>query len=211
MPNDPQEQQQPNTVQTAGEITVLLRRLSHGDVAVISSVMTALYSDLKRIAEGRMRWERIDHTLEPAALVNELFLQFAKNPAIRWESRKHFLGAASQEMRRLLVDYARAHNSIKRGGGVEKVPLAHGSDRHHDNPEDFLQVNELLSQLTDEEPRVARVVEMRCFGGLTHNEIAEVLGLDERTVKRVWRFGKAWLESRLQKGGGGAGRGTGSH
>ncbi len=180
-------------------------------MAVISGIMTALYDDLKRIAEGRMRGERIDHTLEPAALVNEVFLEFARNPGARWENRSHFLSAASQKMRNLLVDYARAHNCLKRGGGAEKVPLSYGAERHPSNVEEFLEVNELLEQLICEDLRVARVVEMRCFGGLTHSEIAEVLAIDERTVKRDWRFGKAWLESRLQKGNRGAGPGPGSH
>jgi RNA polymerase sigma-70 factor, ECF subfamily len=191
--------QQPD-VFPPGEITALLRKLSEGDVDVVSHVMAALYDDLRKIAAGQMRRERPDHTLEPAALVSELFLQLVRKPAIQWQSRRHFLGAASQEMRRFLVDYARSHTSLKRGGEFKKIQLQDCGEAFNDNPEKFLEVNELIDQLASQEPRMARVVEMRCFGGLTHQEIADVLGMDERTVKRDWSVARAWLTSQLRKG-----------
>lgn len=182
-------------------VTALLRRLSAGDLAAISRVMSLLYGDLRNIADGKLRRERPDHTLEPAALVNELFLQMAKKRDVQWQSRGHFLAFASQEMRRLLVDYARAHNSQKRGGGLHKVSLDECGLALRDNPRDFVLMNDLLDSLASEDPRAARVVEMRCFGGLTHREIGEILSVDERTVKRDWRFARAWLEDQFNKAG----------
>ena len=180
-------------------ITALLRRLSAGDVKAISRVMSLLYTDLKDIAGGKLRRERPDHTLEPAALVNELYIQLARKRENKWQNRQHFLNAASQEMRRLLVDYARAHNSKKRGGGLSKTPFDELAHSREDNLTEFLFVNDLLDRLALDDPRMARVVEMRCFGGLTNREIAEVLDVDERTVKRDWRFAKPWLESQIRK------------
>jgi len=164
-----------------------------------SKVLSALYPELKRIAQSRMRTERSDHTLQPSALVNEFFLQLANRQRIRWVNRTHFLAAASQTMRRVLVDHSRARDSHKRGGKLVKLSLDNFTGAEPDSAFDLLEFNEVLDRLTTEEPRMARVVEMRCFGGLTHGEIAEILGIDTRTVKRDWAVARAWLFDQLRK------------
>jgi RNA polymerase sigma factor (TIGR02999 family) len=183
-----------------GEVTAWLRRLPRGDSDAMSRVMKALYGDLKRIAVCRMRGERPDHTLDPDALISELFLQLAKNPSHHFENRAHFLAFASQQMRRFLVDYARAHRSEKRYGRRKKVGIEECGVMLRQDLDQLLIVDQLIETLAAQEPRMAKVVEMRCFGGLTHSEIASALGMDERTAKRDWSFARAWLECELRKG-----------
>jgi RNA polymerase sigma-70 factor (ECF subfamily) len=179
------------------DVTGWLRKLANGDIRAISRIMSAVYTDLERMAAGKLRRERPNHTLEPAALVNEFFLHIARNMEGKWENRQHFMAAASQQMRHMLVDYARARNSSKRGGDLQRADLDVDSAGFSHDPAEFLQVNRLLTKLATREPRMAKVVEMRCFGGLSHAEIAEVLEVDERTVKRDWAEAKAWLERKL--------------
>ena len=183
-----------------GEVTAWLQQLSRGDSRVMSRVMRALYGDLKRIAAGRMRRERPDHSLDPEALISELFLCLARSPAQHFENRGHFLAFAAQQMRRFLVDYARAHRSQKRYGRLEKVGIEECRLAIRQDLEQLLTVDGLVETLAAQEPRMAQVVEMRCFGGLTYSEIAEALGITERTAKRDWSFARAWLECELRKG-----------
>ena len=150
------------------------------------------------MAEFRLRNERPDHTLQPTALVNEFFLEFARSATTDWKDRAHFLAVASRAMRRILIDYARAHNSQKRGGGAVMVQLdglEMGEENHILN---FIEISDLLDQLEAEEPRMARVVEMKCYGGLTFAEIGESLEIDERTAKRDWNVARAWLWGKLR-------------
>ena len=172
--------------------------------------MELIYPELHRIATTRMRRERSDHTLQATALVNEFFLHLAKSRKLQWRDRAHFLAMASHAMRRLLVDYCRAHNAEKRGGGALRVSFTM-DETHHESEFDLIEINEIMNKLAAEEPRMARVVELRCFGGLTHAEIAEVLGIDERTVKRDWQVARAWLFSQLKKGNDDVGGGMGEN
>jgi RNA polymerase sigma factor (TIGR02999 family) len=159
-----------------------------------------MYPELKRIAEGRMRAERSDHTLQPTALVNEFYLHFARLQGLSWKNRVHFLAVASNVMRRVLVDHARAHGAAKRGHGSAKLQIE-GLELGTAWPAyDVVEIHELLERLAAEEPRMARVVELRYFGGLTNKEIGEVLMVDERTVKRDWQVARAWLFGQLRKG-----------
>jgi len=158
-----------------------------------------MYPELRRIAEGRMRSERSDHTLQPTALVNEFFLELASSADMSWRTRAHFLAVASRAMRRYLIDYARAHNAAKRPGGRIKLQLDSLGISHPEEAYDALALDDVIEQLQLEDPRVAQVVEMRCFGGLTHAEIAQAIGVDERTVKRDWQFGRAWLLGELKR------------
>lgn len=199
---DPANFDQFKPLRPPGEVTAWLRQLPRGDLAVMSRVMRALYGDLKRIAACRMRRERPDHTLDPDALISELFLQLARNPTYHFENRGHFLAFASQRMRRFLVDYARARGSEKRGGGRKRIEIEKCSLAIHQDLDQLLIVDGLIEKLAAQEPRMAKVVEMRCFSGLTYAEIAEALGMTERTAKRDWGFARAWMECELRKGTG---------
>jgi RNA polymerase sigma-70 factor (ECF subfamily) len=173
---------------------------SMGDAAAQERFVSLLYPELKRIAAIRMRAERPDHTLQPTALVSELFLRLVRNGGVAWHSRSHFLAVASQLMRRLLIDYSRQHNASKRGAGNLKIQLD-GLDLAGPNDyPDLLEIAETLDHLSKQEPRMAHVVDMHCFGGLTFQEIAEVLGIDERTAKRDWQVALARLIAQLRKG-----------
>jgi RNA polymerase sigma factor (TIGR02999 family) len=186
--------------QSLGEVTVLLRRMAAGDPEVRERLLSLMYPELKRIAESRMRAERRDHTLQPTALVNEFFLELARQNELSWRTRAHFLAVASQVMRRFLIDYSRAHNAAKRGGGNLKLRLDGLNLLRSGEGLDMVEIDDVLTRLAAEEPRMAQVVEMRCFGGLTYEEIAESIGIDERTAKRDWQVARAWLIGQLRKG-----------
>jgi RNA polymerase sigma factor (TIGR02999 family) len=157
-----------------------------------------MYPELKRIAGMRMRRERKEHTLQATALVNEFFLRLARQKNLQWRSRTHFLAVASQVMRRVLIDYARFHNAETHGGGTIKVEFTDIDIPGGRNAVDILIVNDLLGKLEKLDERAASVAEMRLFGELTHTEIAEIIGKDERTVKRYWKFARAWMIDQLQ-------------
>ena len=182
------------------QITALLNRCTDGDVSARADLVSAIYPELKRIAEQRMRCERRDHTLQATALVSEFFLQMARRGEFHWRSRQHFLAAASRAMRNLLVDYARSRNAATRGGGVSQLQLNGLGLTSRTTVVDLLEITTFLDRLAEEEPRMAQVAEMRCFGGLTNEEIGDVLGIDERTVKRDWQVAKAWLLGQLGVG-----------
>jgi RNA polymerase sigma-70 factor, ECF subfamily len=183
---------------SVGEITEVLQRANLTDPKTQDRLLALLYPQLKRIAEMRMSRERADHTLQPTALVNEFYLHVARLQGLSWKNRAHFLAVASNAMRRVLVDYARGHNAEKRN--VAKIVSLTDHDKGSiDHAFDALEIHDLLNHLALEEPRMARVIELRYFGGLTHAEAAEVLNVDERTVKRDWQVARAWLLAQLQK------------
>lgn len=162
-------------------------------------LVTVLYPELKRIAEAHMRRERCDHTLQATALVSEFFVHLAKSPNFLPRTRTQFLMVASVAMRRLLVDYARAHRAEKRGGERVRVDIERAEPFEPPGFGDILEIDQLLSRLADSDPRLAKIVELRFFGGLTNAEIGLALGVHERTVKRDWQVARAWLYSRLQR------------
>jgi RNA polymerase sigma-70 factor (ECF subfamily) len=181
-----------------GEVTAMLRRAAAGEDGVRSELVSAMYPELKRIAEAQMRRERNDHTLQPTALVNELFLEIVQSKGAHWRDRNHFLAVAAQAMRRFLIDYARAHRAARRGGDSIKLRLT-DLDLPVEGFFDPITIGELLDRLVREEPRMARVVELHCFGGLNFAEIAEILKMNERTAKRDWQVARAWLYGQLRK------------
>jgi RNA polymerase sigma-70 factor (ECF subfamily) len=180
-----------------GEITGLLSSMRRGDREAESRLMKLVYRELRRRAGRYMRGERPEHTLQPTALVNEAYLRLTHKNRIDWRSRAHFYAVASVEMRRILVDHARNRAADKRGGPVEKIPLEDAAAYSTSRPEELLALDDALRQLAEWAPRAARVVEMLFFGGLTEAEIAEVLGVSVRTVKRDWSAARAWLHGRI--------------
>jgi RNA polymerase sigma factor (TIGR02999 family) len=181
------------------QITVLLSRWRAGDEQAPTELMNLVYVELRRLAASYMRRERHEHTLEPTALVHEAYLRLCGGASIDWQNRGHFFAVFAQQMRRVLVDHARSVRSAKRWGGLEKQPLG-GADVGQAPLEsvDMIALDEALERLAALDPRAARVVELRYFGGLTEREAAETLEISMATVKRDWDFARTWLLSRLQ-------------
>ncbi|MEZ5400119.1 MAG: ECF-type sigma factor [Bryobacteraceae bacterium] len=155
-------------------------------------LFSLIYPELRRAAEIRMRFERPDHTLQPTALVNEVFLQLVRQREMRWQNRAHFLAMASEMMRRILVDHARARGARRRDGGV-RVPLEPDQFVTGQDFEEIILLDDLLTRLARKNARLAQVVELRYFGGLSFQEVGEVLRIGERTAKRDWQMARAWL------------------
>jgi RNA polymerase sigma factor (TIGR02999 family) len=186
-----------------GDITVLLAGLRQGDRAAESQLASIVYGELRRIAARFMRRERSDHTLQATALVNDAYLKLMAQDK-DWQNRAHFFAVASSLMRRILVDHARSHQAAKRGGGAMKVDLDQpdansGVIFTPERSEQMLALDEALSRLNKMDERQFRIVEMRFFGGMTDQQIAEVLGISIRTVVREWVLARAWLHSELSK------------
>ncbi len=146
-----------------------------------------------------LRQERRDHTLQPTALVHETYLRLMDQKDVQWQNRSQFFGVAAQLMRRILVDYARRHHAVKRGGAMAKVSLDQAIILSREATGDMLVLDETLTRLAEIDPQQARVVELRVFGGLTVEETAELLGVSPATVKRDWSMAKAWLMRELRK------------
>lgn len=184
-----------------GNITMLLRAHVAGDATALDQLLPRVYDELSRIARARLRRERDDHTLSTADLVHEAFLELVPLERINWQSRAHFFAIASRAMRNVLVDYAERHGAAKRGGGQRAIPLHDLLEEHvagADRPtDDLLMLNHALERLERLDPRKARVVECRFFGGLSLDETAEVLGTSPATVSRDWAFARAWLHKEL--------------
>ena len=181
------------------EVTVLLQRIEAGDRAAADQLVPLLYGELRRMAGAFLRHERPGHTLQPTALVNEAYLKLV-DQNVQWQNRSHFFGVASQLMRRILVDYARNHQAAKRGGGAGKVSLDEAMIVSPENAGDVLLFDEILSRLSDVDPQLVRVVELRVFAGLSIEEAAAALDVSPATVKRNWSMAKAWLAQEMSKG-----------
>jgi RNA polymerase sigma-70 factor (ECF subfamily) len=180
------------------EITVLLQACKQGDASAKEKLVKSLYGELRRLAAHMMRDERPGHTLQPTALVNELFLKlFSGNEFQLAENKSHLFAIAARAMRHLLVDHARRKYAHKRGAGLEWLPLNANLDGQPCPDESLLEIHESLSRLETINARQSQVVELRVFGGLTVQEIAAVLGVTTRTVDRDWQFAKAWLHAQL--------------
>ncbi len=186
------------------EVTALLMRLSSGDKSVIERIMPLVYAELHRRANQYMRQERADHTLQPTALVHEVYLKLVQQREPTFRNRAHFYAISAQLMRRILTDHARARLATKRGSGNleqgqdEAQPDAEPLQLRDDQPVRLLAINDALHDLALLDSRQEKVVEMRFFGGLTAEETAEVLGVSTRTVEREWSMARAWLYTRLK-------------
>ena len=182
------------------EIATLFGKLNVGNDRAVADLVVSLYSELRRVASRYLQRERSDHTLQTTALVHEAYVRLADQREVRWKSKEQFLGVAAQLMRRILVDYSRAHDAKKRGKGFEKVFLEEAEGVSKGKGADVVALDEALTRLAEFDPQQAQLVEMRFFGGLSLEEAAAVLGVSRTTVKRNWNLAKAWLARELRRG-----------
>jgi RNA polymerase sigma-70 factor, ECF subfamily len=178
-----------------GQVTQLLKAMHAGDEQAAESLLPLVYAELHRLAKGYMRRERPDHTLQATALINEAYLKLVGED-IDWNSRAHFIGL----MRRVLVDYARAHNAEQRGGGLQRVEMQDELAISAQQLDEVEHLDEALKKLEKENPRQARVVELRYFGGLSVEQIGALLQIAPRSVKRDWALARIWLFRQLRPG-----------
>jgi RNA polymerase sigma factor (TIGR02999 family) len=162
--------------------------------------MPLVYNELRRIARHYLSRERPDHTLQPTALVHEAYLRLADQTDLSWQSRAHFFSIAAAAMRRILVEHSRRRNAVKRGGSVHRITLDDAVDLAGERTLDIVALDAALSALSRIDPQKGRMVELRFFGGLTIDEIAEVLSLSAATVERGWHIARLWLQRELQNG-----------
>jgi RNA polymerase sigma factor (TIGR02999 family) len=174
--------------------------MNRGDKTAADQLLPLVYTELHRLARGYMNRERRDHTLQPTALINQAYLRIAKQENIEWQNHSHFIGFAANVMRRVLVDHAREHNAAMRGGGQVKVELEEGHAVSKETATEVLLLEDALVRLEKLNPRQAQVVEMRYYGGLSVEEVAGVLGIATRSVKRDWALARSWLYQEIQKG-----------
>ena len=183
----------------SGEVTELLARMSAGDRSAEDALLPLVYAELHRQAVARMRSERSGHTLQPTALVHEVYLRLCGAEGACWQDRAHFFRVASRLMRRILIDYARRRNAQRRGSGANAVLPDEPFIASESDLDNVIEVDHLLKKLAIKSPRQAQVVEMRFFGGLSEDEIAACMRVDERTVRRDWLRARAWLHQHLYK------------
>jgi RNA polymerase sigma factor (TIGR02999 family) len=178
-------------------VTQLLAHWSHGDDAALGELTPLVYEELRRLAHHHMGGQRPDHTLQTTALVNEAYVRLADQTNPRWQDRAHFFAVAARAMRQILVNYAKSYRAQKRGGGALKIELDEAAIVSPEESKEIVDLHEALERLARLDPRKARVVELKYFGGLNHDEIAEVLKISTVTVRRDWVFAKAWLHNEL--------------
>jgi len=186
---------------TSQTLTQLLSAWSDGDKAALEQLMPMVYQELHRLAARHLAHERVGHTLQATALVNQTYLRLIDQKRVRWQNKAHFLGIAAQMMRRILVDYARARRYGKRGGGAPVVSLDEAATVSVEKASDLIAVDDALTRLSELDARKGRVVELKFFGGLSVEEIGEVLQVSPTTVLREWRTAKAWLHRELSAPG----------
>jgi RNA polymerase sigma factor (TIGR02999 family) len=179
------------------DVTALLVDWSRGKREALDDLLPHVYAELRRIASRQFRMERVNHTLQPTALINEVYLRLVDQRHVDWQNRAHFFGVAAQVMRRILVDHARRRGATKRGDGVTCVSMDEASEVAAPNEIPVLALDLALDRLKDFDTELARIVELRAFGGLTIEEAAHVLDVSPSTAKRDWRTAKAWLNREL--------------
>lgn len=182
-----------------GDVTRLLLDLKNGNRAAESKLVELVYRPLRRLAQRLLASERRDHSMQATALVHEVYLRLVQPASADLNDRVHFMAVAARVMRRVLVDHARVHRAVKRGGDQVRVDLEESAVIDPARSEEVLAIDECLTRLGELDPRQRDIVEMRFFGGLTEQEIAEVLGTSERTVRREWSMARAWLHAELTR------------
>ena len=181
------------------DVTSLLKKLADGNQEAGRELIPVVYRELHRLAVNHLRRERRDHTLQPTALVHEAYIKLVAQRNADWQNRAHFFAVASNLMRRILVDYARRQLRVKRGAGPTKLSLDEVVLLSPDRPDKMLALDQCLTRLEKLDPRQSRIVELRYFGGLTVDEVAEVLGVSPTTVRREWTSAKAYLYGELKQ------------
>ena len=181
-----------------GEITKQLLAWSAGDDRAARAAFSAMYEMLRRLAQRALSGERTNHTLGTAGLISEAFFRILEQQHIAWRSREHFIAIAAQMMRRILVDHARGRSTAKRGHGVPTLPLVEDALVPSDSLPALAVIHEAIEALSALDPQQSEIVELRFFGGMTHEEIARYLGISLSTVERRWRLARAWLYRHLK-------------
>jgi RNA polymerase sigma-70 factor, ECF subfamily len=179
------------------DVANLLHELDVGTDKAVADLVVSLYSELRRLASRQLRRERRNHTLQTTALVHEAYLRLSQQKQVHWKNPEQFLAIAAQLMRRILVDYSRSHGATKRGGDSERVFFEDAVVVSEQKAANVIALDEALTRLSEFDPQQARLVELRFFGGLSIEEVAGVLGVSDRTVKRNWNLAKAWLAREL--------------
>lgn len=184
------------TTASSQNVTQLLHAWANGAEAARDELIPLVYDTLRRIARRRLRDERAAHSLQPTALVNEAYLKLVEQ-SVPWQNRAHFFGVAARLMREILIDYARAHQRLKRGGEWQRISLTAADTIAQEQAVDLLLLDEALQRLAAFDSRKSHVVELRYFGGLTLEETAEVMSLSTPTIEREWRAARAWLQTEM--------------
>jgi len=179
------------------EVTRVLESLNAGDRSAVERLIPLVYRELRSLAAAFLRRERPDHSLQPTELVNEAYLRLVDQNRVAWQGKTHFFAVGAQAMRRVLVDHARSRLRRKRGGGVRPVEFSESLHISSEREGDVLALEEALQNLEKLDPAQARMVELRFYGGLTVAEVAEVMGLSQRSVEREWTMIRAWLRREL--------------
>ncbi len=182
---------------TSSDVTRLLADVQGGDAGAPEKLVSLVYAELRRVAENQLRRERVDHTLQPTALVHEAYLRLVDQREQNWQNREQFFAIAATLMRRVLLRHAEQRSAQKRGGGEPRVPLVEGLDVFEERAIDLLALDEALERMDQVDPEKRRIVELRFFAGLSVAEIARVLDVSERTVERGWSFARAWLKKEI--------------
>lgn len=182
------------------DITQILNEWSDGNAEAVNLLMPLVYEELRRQASRYLRKERAGHTLQTTALIHEAYLRLVGVERIKWQNRAHFYAIASTAMRRILVDHAREKNREKRGGPQQNLPLEEAFIQPADAKSvDLVELDEALGRLAELDPRQSKVVELRYFGGFTNDEVAEILGVSNATVRLDWNLARAWLLQELKR------------
>jgi RNA polymerase sigma factor (TIGR02999 family) len=179
-------------------VTELLMQWSSGDDAALAELTPLVYEELRRVAHHHLSAQRANHTLQTTALVNEAYLRLADQTNPRWQNRAHFFSVAARAMRQILVSYARGQQAQKRGGGALRVNLDDAALVSPGESKEIIELHEALEQLSALDSRKAQIVELKYFGGLSYDEIAEVLKISRTTIRRDWEFAKVWLYTQVR-------------
>lgn len=180
-------------------MTLLLKRCSNDDQQAVAELMPLIYDELRHLASSYLRRERPDHTLQATALVHEAYLRMVDQRNTQWKERGHFFMVAAEMMRRILIDHARKHRAVKRGGPLTKISLDDATVFAPEQSQSLLLLDGLLIRLAVIDPQEARIIELRFFGGLSIEETADVMGISPTTVKREWNVAKKWLAREMRK------------